>query len=153
MPAMAVSAGYVFGPKQTIMKISQFDAEELAAELCGITDEQREDSTDLELALYDKYGCDLSQFEDLVKDLAKRLDIGVSPLTHDVIHGFSNTDQNQWIAKEKITEKFINAVVQWMTEGEELKPGDKGFKREITNNGKIEFVLSIVPAPVEAVQA
>lgn len=120
-------------------KIDSFEVEELAASICDIDSEETEE---IEEALQAKYDVDLDTFGKICDGLFNRIDLGISPLTNTPMLGFSNVEKNRWFVKKEILSPFIGAVVQWVTEGEEV-PVDGGFMREITNGGAVEFVCSI----------
>lgn len=129
-------------------KLDWMDIEEIASSICKI---ESEESSEIEDALYEKYEVSSEQYEKIVSDLFDRIDFGISPLTDETFIGFSNEEQNVWLAKKQISPKFISAVIQWLTGGEEIKPTDKGFARIITSGGKSEFEISIKRAVEETV--
>lgn len=119
------------------------EALELAASLCEMEVEDVDDSqSEIEQKLYDKFEISLDKFEDLVELLLQRANIAISPLTNSAYLGISNKDNNMWLVKKDITPHFIGTVIQWATEGEELKKGG-GFEKTITNAGKAEYIVSI----------
>ena len=73
------------------------DAEELAAHLLGIPEEDES----LYEELHVRFGCDLHQFEDLIESLLPMIDIGSSPLTGRRFKGFAAHGQ-YWMAKMEI---------------------------------------------------
>lgn len=122
-------------------QLISLEIEELAADLCGLKDDY--ETSDVDDALYEKYDIDSEHFDSLVRELYKRLHIGVSPLTNTPMIGIVNSENNAWLVKKDITGFFIAAAIGWMTENEDLAPG-KGFERTITvGDGKPEFIMTI----------
>lgn len=120
--------------------ISCIETEEFAAEIMGLADQDLE-TGEIEGELMDTYGCDLDQFHQLISLLYDKMQIAVSPLTEKIHIGFAN-DEHTWSSvKKEATGNFINTVLNW-NNASNLTPG-KGYEREIINNGKVEFVLTL----------
>ena len=77
---------------------------ELALVLCGMNPENNADFENEEKVdeiLYEKYGIeDTEGLDKLIKDLAKLIDVGKSPLTKKQYKGFSNKEE--WLYKIEI---------------------------------------------------
>lgn len=137
-------------PKKIAKKvlIDSLDAEMVAAAICGIESEETEE---IDEALFDKFNIDLQQFQGILEALFDRIDLGISPLTESAMIGFSEKKGNRgtWLAKKEITGEFISTVLQWLG-ADEIKPGERGMKREVTNDGKIEYIITVTgpdPSP------
>jgi len=74
---------------------------ELCLLLCGLnpnSDEDFNDESKVDEILYDKYGIeDTAGLDELIRDLAKLIDIGVSPFTGKRYKGFSKGEE--WVYK------------------------------------------------------
>ncbi len=121
-------------------KVELIDVQDLAASICGI---KSNDESIIDSAIQEKYGVDIEQYERIVTDLVERIDIAVSPLTEKVYIGFSDKKNGIWFIKKNISNRFINTVIEWLTNGQKLGPKDKGFSRVVTNNKKPEFEIII----------
>ena len=119
------------------------DADE-AKEIAQFIFQIEESEYDYEItdtAVYDNFGVDLEGFHEIVNALFKILDFGISPLTQTAFIGFSKG--NEWLVKKEVNQKFIHALINWATEGEEIPADKKGFIRTITLNGKPEYDIQI----------
>ena len=80
------------------------DTYELALYLCGMNPDNDADFENEEMVdkiLYEKYGIeDTEGLDKLIKDLAKLIDVGKSPITGKRYKGFSN--QEGWMYKIEI---------------------------------------------------
>lgn len=123
-------------------KIDSTEADEIAASFLKI---ESEDSEVIELALADKHDISMEVFHDICNHLFSMIDISVSPLTNTPLIGFGTG--SHWIAKKEITSQFINAVIQWTSEGEDFE-GVNGYSRDITSDGKKEFEITIKKYPL-----
>ncbi len=122
------------------VQIDKVETGEVAAYLCGLSDEAEYDEIDNALA--EKYGVDVETFGKILADIYERMDIGISPLTNTPMLGLSNKERNQWLAKKEITGQYIGTVIQWMSDGEDILAGG-GFERDIVSDGVVEFTVTI----------
>ena len=132
------------------IKIGWVEAQEIAEAILKI--ENNDDDTSLvEEALAEKWGIGLDTFQEIAQALCNMINFSVSPLTQTPMVGISTG--NTWLVKKDVDQQFINGVIEWATEGEEIEEGKKGFIRTITLNGKPEFDITISrpKADVEAV--
>lgn len=129
--------------KKVEERIDWMDVEALAAVMCGLNPDVDEGS-DIENAFYEKFGVDTDVFQGLLETLWPMLDFDVSPLTDTPFVGFSEKKQKAatWIMRKDVSRQFINSVIHWLG-GDDIKPGDKGMARDITNKGKIEYKITI----------
>lgn len=123
-------------------KIDWTESNEIAASFLKI---ESEDSDVIEQALADKHDISMEVFHDICNHLFSMIDLAVSPLTNTPMIGFGTGEH--WIAKKDITSQFINAVIQWTSEGEDFE-GVKGYSRDITSDGKKEFEVTIKKYPL-----
>lgn len=126
-------------------KLTWLDIQELASKVCGISEDS--DIGDLDCELYEKYEVSLDQYEKIISDLFNLLDFSISPLTHTAFVGFG--DGRKWLLKKEVDQQFIAGVIEWATEGEEIKPESKGFVRTITKEGVPEYDIIIKRSKVE----
>ena len=132
------------------IKIGWVEAQEIAEAILKI--ENNDDDTSLvEEALVEKWNIGLDAFQEITQALCNMINFSVSPLTQTAMVGISTG--NTWLVKKDVDQQFINGVIEWATEGEEIEEGKKGFIRTITLNGKPEFDITISrpKADVEAV--
>lgn len=127
-------------------KPDTWEVEELAAHLCDIDSEDRDE---IENAFYERFGIDLEKFQDVVSLLCTTLSFGISPLTDTAFIGFSAKEKGKnierWLIKKDISPGFIGGVIQWLG-GDKIKKGSNGFSRTITSKGIPEFDITITPA-------
>ena len=124
-------------------KIDQTEAEEIAASFLKI---ESEDSEVIEQALADEHNISMEVFHNICNHLFSMIDLSFSPLTNTPMIGFGTG--SQWLAKKEITSQFINAVIQWTSEGKDFE-GVKGYSRDITSDGKKEFEITIKKYPLK----
>lgn len=122
-----------------MQKLSYEEAKEIA-DLLTKTENPDDDYSLTEYAIAEKWNIDVDTFYEIANGIFQILDFGVSPLTQTPFVGISKG--NEWLAKKEVNQQFIRGLIEWCTEGEELDAG-KGFMREITLNGEVEFVISI----------
>lgn len=79
------------------MKISDYEAEELAAKLLGFSEDYEPD--DVEQELWDVYEISMGIFHRLVSDLAPMCEVGQSPLNGEKFRGFADVAGQYWIVK------------------------------------------------------
>ena len=79
------------------MKISYYDAEELAAKLLGFSEDYEPD--DVEQKLWDVYEISMNSFHRLICDLAPMCEVGQSPITGEKFRGFADVASQCWIAR------------------------------------------------------
>jgi len=79
------------------MKISYYDAEELAAKLLGFSEDYEPD--DVEQKLWDVYEISMNSFHRLICDLAPMCEVGQSPITGEKFRGFADVASHCWIAR------------------------------------------------------
>ena len=79
-----------------------FDFEELIAEILDISDEEREDSSVLELVFYDKFEIDFHLAYDLALTLIMHTPIVEAGLSGDKFHAFVSRKSPYMIMKRKI---------------------------------------------------
>ena len=79
------------------MKISYYDAEELAAKLLGFSEDYEPD--DVEQKLWDVYEISMNSFHRLISDLAPMCEVGQSPITGEKFRGFADVASQCWIAR------------------------------------------------------
>lgn len=84
-------------------KIHPFDIEELACKITGLDyDEIDADSATIQDEIYERFGCDLDQFTEIIAHLLPLIDVGESPLTKKRYKGFSDIENGVWITKMEI---------------------------------------------------
>lgn len=120
-------------------KLTYEEAKEIAGFITQ-TEIIDDDYAEIENALFNKFNVTLEDFEEICGALFDLIDFSVSPLTSEAYVGFG--DKHMWIAKKEVNQQFIRGLIEWCSEGEDIEPG-KGFKREITLNGEVEFIISI----------
>ena len=79
------------------MKISDYDAEELAAKLLGFGEDYEPD--EVEQKLFDVYEISMDSFHRLISDLAPMCEVGQSPITGEKFRGFADVASQCWIAR------------------------------------------------------
>jgi len=79
------------------MKISYYDAEELAAKLLWFSEDYEPD--DVEQKLWDVYEISMNSFHRLISDLAPMCEVGQSPITGEKFRGFADVASQCWIAR------------------------------------------------------
>lgn len=122
-----------------MQKLSYDEAKEIA-DLLTKTENPDEDYAVTENALAEKWSIDVETFHEIASGIFQMLDFSVSLMTETPYVGISKG--NEWIAKKEVNKQFIRGMIYWLTQGEEVDPG-KGFMREITLNGEVEFIISI----------
>jgi hypothetical protein len=88
--------------KSPVANVSYWEVEELAAQICGVSEEFEEDqidSSELEEKLYEEFEIDMEQFHKIVSHLVPLADCSKSPLTEKLVMGFSNPEHNMWICR------------------------------------------------------
>lgn len=121
-------------------KLDWTEACEIADVLLKIKNPEA-DSSITENALAEKWNIDFATFHEIAAGIFQMVDFSISPLTRTPMVGISNG--NEWIAKKEVKQQFIHAMIEWLTEGEEIPKDSKGFSRTITRKGKPEFDISI----------
>lgn len=124
-------------------KIDWTEAEEIAASFLNI---ETDNSDVIEQALIDKHDISMEVFHEICNHLFSIMDFAISPLTNKPMIGFGTG--SEWLAKKEITSRFISGVIQWTSEGEDFE-GVKGYKRDITCDGKPEYEITIKKHPLK----
>ena len=117
------------------------EAKEIAAHILNVKDDEEDDYAAIEDALFEKWEIDLETFRSISDAIFKHVDFSISPLTHKAFVGISKP--GEWFVKKEVNQQFINGLISWATEGEQVPANSKGFLREITLNGKVEFEIVI----------
>jgi hypothetical protein len=82
------------------MNIDLFDVEELTCYLLDINyDDIDDDTSVIENALLEKYGCTIEQFKELLEKLLPMINVGTSSLTNKKYKGFSDIKNSYWFIK------------------------------------------------------
>lgn len=85
-------------------KLSELDVEELACFVCGLDyDEIDADTEVIEDKLIDEFGCDLSQFTELMRILLPMVDVAKSQLSEKLYHGFADQSKSMWLLKTEVS--------------------------------------------------
>lgn len=124
-------------------KTAKLDWDEAAqiADILTNTENSDEDYEVTENARAEKWGIDTDTFHEIANGIFQMIDFGISPLTQTAFVGISKG--NMWLAKKEVNQQFIHAIINWATEGEDIREGTNGFVRTITSNGKPEFNITI----------
>ena len=117
-------------------KLSLIEMEDLAFFLIG---KEEEDEDDIQLLFFEKFDIDFNDFWDVMNILWPAIGIGISPI-NEVCH-IGITKPGEWVIKRPYNAEFISSIVEWFSVSD-LKKG-KGFKRDITNGGILEYEVSI----------
>jgi hypothetical protein len=125
-------------------KIDHFDVEEIVQVICNIN---TEDSSEIENAIYEKYGCDFDQYHNIVQDIFDKMDFGLSPITQEAFIGIAHN--NAWLIKKNIDQQFIKGIIEWSTEGSGIEVDSNGYERTVTKEGKPEFKFLILKPDVK----
>lgn len=123
------------------VKLDWTEAQEIADVLLKI-DNPDDDYATTENALAEKWNIDLDTFQEIANGIFQMIDFGMSPLTQTAYVGISK-DKREWLAKKECDQKFISAMINWATEGEDIPKIAKGFVRTITKGEKPEFDITI----------
>jgi hypothetical protein len=121
------------------VNIGLYDAEDIAKHILGINDN---DDSLIDDMLIEKWNIDIDTFREISEKLFNMVDLSVNPLSGIPTIGF--TSGNFWFVKKEIDQRFINCVVQWMTDGGEISEKGKGFSRIIEKNGEPEYEIKII---------
>lgn len=105
------------------------------------TENPDEDYAVTENALAEKWNISLEDFHEIADGIFRMIDFSISPLTQTPLVGISKG--NEWLAKKEVNQQFINAVINWATEGDEIPKDKTGFIRTITLNGEPEYDITI----------
>lgn len=119
--------------------LSPMLVEEFAIEILGIDEES--ETNEVENQLYEKYGCDLDQFTELMQLLYQRLHLSVSPLTETPFIGFSHNDQMWSSVKKETMGAFLDAVLEFMG-ASKLEVNKGGNERPIIGD-KTEYLITL----------
>lgn len=128
-------------------EIDYTEVNELVANIFNLPDADDQDAIDEKLA--HEYNISSEDYQKIVEDIFKRLDFSISPLTQTAYVGITQLTPNGkrggvWIAKKEVDQQFIAAMIEWATEGTNIPKGPgKGFVKEITVGGKVEYVFTI----------
>lgn len=93
-----------------------------------------------ENALAEKYNISLDDFHEIARKIFELIDFGISPLTSVPYVGIGH--ESIWLAKKPINQQFINAIIQWCSEGEDFE-NVKVYQRIITINDEPEYEITI----------
>lgn len=115
------------------------EAKEIA-DIITNTENIADDYAITEDALVEKYNISLDDFHEIARKIFELIDFGISPITSVPYVGIGK--DSIWLAKKPINEQFINAVIQWCSEGEDFE-NVKGYKRIITLNNEPEYEIII----------
>lgn len=95
-----------------------------------------------ENALADKWNIDVDAFTEIADGIFKMIDFGISPLTLTANTGLSTG--TEWLAKKSVHNQFLQAIILWCTEGEDIPKDHKGFIRTIkSTDGELMFDITI----------
>jgi hypothetical protein len=122
-------------------KLDWTEAQEIADHLLKI-DNPESDYDITENALADKWNIDVDSFTEIINGLFQMIDFGISPLTFTVNTGF--TTGEKWIGKKESQNKFLQAIILWCTEGDDIPEDHKGFIRTIKSSyGEFQYDITI----------
>jgi hypothetical protein len=119
------------------------EAKEIAAHILNVNANTEDDlgNDAVEDALDDKWGIDIELFREVTQEIFNLVEFGVSPLKQTAFVGISKP--GEWMVKKKVDQQFLAGIIEWATEGEEIKEGSNGYLREITKDGKVESEIVI----------
>lgn len=123
------------------VRVGWDEAKEIAAHVLELKEDPEDDYAAIENALCDKWSIDIETFREIVQAVFDCVDFAVSPLTQTAFVGISKPAE--WMVKKEVDHQFLAGIIEWATEGEEIKEGSKGFLREITKDGKVEYEIVI----------
>jgi hypothetical protein len=123
-----------------IIPLDYYETKQIA-DFITKTENSDEDYSITENALADKWGIDLDIFHEIANKIFKMIDFSTSPITQVPYVGISSG--SFWFAKRPVNQQFINAIINWATEGEDIHEKGKGFKRVITLNNEPEYEITI----------
>jgi hypothetical protein len=127
-------------------KKTQLDSYESleVADFITKTNNPDEDFGVSENALAEKYNISLDDFHEIINSVFQMIDFGLSPLTNEAFIGLSKG--NEWICKKEITNQFIGSMIEWISEGDDLKKQKFGFVKEVSlNNESLCKILILKP--------
>jgi hypothetical protein len=119
------------------------------ADILTNTENPDEDYDITENALAEKWGIDVDTFYEIANGIFQMIDFGMSPITQTPFVGISKG--NMWLAKKEVDQQFINAVINWATDGEDIPEG-KAFVRTIFHEDKPEFDIKISRPKTEDIE-
>ena len=117
-----------------------FEAAEIADHILKV-DNPNDDIAITTDACYEAWEIDIVAFHDIVNKIFALIKLGISPITHRPYVGIS--DDNMWLAKKDANGQFIHAIIQWLTEGDVISEGSKGFVKTITLDDKPVYDITI----------
>lgn len=116
-------------------------AKEIAAHILNVKDDEEDDYAAIEDALFEKWEIDIETFRSISNEIFKCIDFSISPLTQTAYAGISKP--GEWFVKKNVDQQFFMGLISWASGAEEIPAGSKGFLREITLNGKVEYEIVI----------
>jgi hypothetical protein len=122
------------------VKLDWEEAKEIADVLTK-TENPDEDDSITENALAEKWNISLEDFHEIVDGVFRMIDFGISPVTQTPFAGIGKG--GMWLAKKEVNQQFLDALINWATEGEDIPEGGKGFMRTITLDGIPEYDIII----------
>jgi hypothetical protein len=111
------------------------------ADILTKTNNPNDDYALSENALTEKWNIDIGTFYEIANGIFGMIEFGMSPITQTPIIGIKK--ENAWIAKKEGTEQFLNAVIDWLTQGRTMSKEEKGYMRKIIIDGKPEYSVAI----------
>ncbi|MDP1814454.1 MAG: hypothetical protein Q8K92_08395 [Leadbetterella sp.] len=121
--------------------VDREDAREIAGLILNREELSEDDDNAIEDGLIEKWNIDLDTFREIMHSAIQHIDFGLSPLTQTAYVGISRP--GIWIVKKEVDQQFLAGIIEWATEGEEIKEGSNGYLREITKDGKVEYEIVI----------
>lgn len=123
--------------------IDRDDAMEIAGHILGVEwPAEDDDSYKLEEMLDYKWNIDIETFMEISNAIFDLVDFGLSPLTQKAYVGIAKPE-GVWMVKKEVDQQFLLGIIEWATEGEEIAAKSKGFLKEITKGGAVEYEIVI----------
>jgi hypothetical protein len=117
-------------------KVTLMDIEQIAMHMLKVKHQGN-----VEDAVIDTYGIDLETYGEIIRPILEKLTIAISPISKEALIGIS--DPGFWIYKHHAKQQFIDAMIQWLTECEDMPPTGQGFVRGILVDGKVKYQIGI----------
>jgi hypothetical protein len=85
-------------------KLDELDVEELACFVCGLDYDEIDADTDvIEDNLIVEFGCDLTQFTELMRILLPMVDVQKSQISERIYRGFADESKCMWLLKSDVS--------------------------------------------------